>query len=552
MNPAELFNFLTELVRQGPAAIAALVVGILGGAWLGWRLARASRGSEHVGLTTQIAKLENELQHRDRDKDQWALEKCQLQERCQKAEADQVLARSTEANLHQELERRQARVVKLEGELRARAGENAGLKTRNARLLEKGKQWQDWGRSREQERQRLDKAVHQYQHDIASLKAERGHLSGELTSLRTERAKLQEVVAAQERKCEDLLTESEDLKAKLRQTKREAKEAEKEAERLVGQIEGVLKLDGKVWAIPVVESAPAFRPLGERRVPVISIVNLKGGVGKTTIVANLGAALARPGGKVLPIDLDYQSSLSSLCINNSEIRKLNVAQRAIQCFLERPSPDADGLLHCAVAVPKTECDLIVAGDELADVEMQLMAAWLLGKVAGDIRFTLRRALHDVAVEEKYAYILLDCPPRFTTACINALVASDYVLIPVVPDATSALAVPRLFRQLRDLKTDLLKHLAVLGVVANRTSKKLELVSREQDVWSELQENCPIIWGEKIYHFETIIPQSVKFAAAANSGTLAALDTELTPTFLDLVQELKGKVTHEGFRPARVF
>ncbi len=85
----------------------------------------------------------------------------------------------------------------------------------------------------------------------------------------------------------------------------------------------------------------------------------------------------------------------------------------------------------------------------------------------DVRFRLRAILHTKEIADRFDFILLDCPPRLTTACINALAASDYVLIPVLPNVISTAAVPRLLRWLKNLRLVACPDLAVLGIVGNK-------------------------------------------------------------------------------------
>src|SRR5215475_11601413 len=100
--------------------------------------------------------------------------------------------------------------------------------------------------------------------------------------------------------------------------------------------------------------------------------------------------------------------------------------------------------------------------------MRLMARWMFDRGGADVRLFLRQALHDATLQARgYHSVLIDCPPRLSTACINALAASDFILVPVLLDATSARSVPNLLRTLARLHREtLFPHLNCLGVVAN--------------------------------------------------------------------------------------
>jgi predicted GTPase len=94
-----------------------------------------------------------------------------------------------------------------------------------------------------------------------------------------------------------------------------------------------MRLEGKVWERKVLQGAPRFRPLAERHMPIISVLNLKGGVGKTTITAHLGAGLSAKGYNVLLMDLDLQGSLSSLFIPESLLVHRSKEKLLLQHYL---------------------------------------------------------------------------------------------------------------------------------------------------------------------------------------------------------------------------
>ena len=89
--------------------------------------------------------------------------------------------------------------------------------------------------------------------------------------------------------------------------------------------------------------AAPFRPLSQRRTPILSFVNLKGGVGKTTISANLAVALGEEGWRVLVVDLDYQSSLSQILLCPAEMDELIGSRRLIHEALAAPGGEPHGV-----------------------------------------------------------------------------------------------------------------------------------------------------------------------------------------------------------------
>src|SRR5262249_47684793 len=161
-------------------------------------------------------------------------------------------------------------------------------------------------------------------------------------------------------------------------------------------------------------------------------VNLKGGVGKTTITANLALSMSHIGWRVLVVDLDHQGSLSQLLLTLEEADELIISRNLVHEALKNPT---DGLWSFRKAIKRVSKDpegrvSIVAADEmLGDQETALSLRWQLRQTPDDVRYRLRSIVQAPEIAERFDFILLDCPPRLTTACVNALCASDYVMVP---------------------------------------------------------------------------------------------------------------------------
>ncbi|MBB5867580.1 chromosome partitioning protein [Allocatelliglobosispora scoriae] len=199
---------------------------------------------------------------------------------------------------------------------------------------------------------------------------------------------------------------------------------------------------------------------------VVSVLNYKGGVGKTTVTANLGADLAHRGWKVLLIDLDPQSSLTFSFYSPDEWAADLAPARTIMHWYDSFSysysvKELSPFITTPPAVNERlrgrggRLDLIASDLRLVDVDMDLAA------VVGGARhqamhpdyLRLHRLLTDAFSEQAfrdYDITLIDCPPNFNLITRTAVVASDYVLIPAKADYLSTLGIDYLRRRLSKL------------------------------------------------------------------------------------------------------
>lgn len=246
--------------------------------------------------------------------------------------------------------------------------------------------------------------------------------------------------------------------------------------RLNRALEAVSKTSKGLWLSNThpIEFPAAYPHALRTSKPIIVVANLKGGVGKTTVAANLIAHYAiKKGERVLGIDLDFQGSLTACALSAANRQTLLVAQsdgglsKAARLIDDR---DADWL----AAVPD-QIDNVPTGKlistyySLAAAENRVMIEWLLGKRTEDIRYRLAKILHDPLIQSSFDRIIIDAPPRLTTGCIQALCAATHVLIPTVLDDLSTEAVGAFADQLR-IHQVLWPHLKIVGVVGTMTAR----------------------------------------------------------------------------------
>lgn len=199
---------------------------------------------------------------------------------------------------------------------------------------------------------------------------------------------------------------------------------------------------------------------------IISVINYKGGVGKTTLTANLGAELAFRGRNVLLLDLDPQASLTFSFIRPEDWRTQFERQKTIKAWFdsfEEAAPlDLATLIYAPVMAKRRlgegggKLHLIASHLGLINVDLEL--ATELG--GGSLKQTRRKYLrvHRRLSEgirtgidpTAYDFLLIDCPPNFNIVTKNAIVASHYLLTPAKPDYLSTLGIDYLIRSLEEL------------------------------------------------------------------------------------------------------
>jgi chromosome partitioning protein len=239
--------------------------------------------------------------------------------------------------------------------------------------------------------------------------------------------------------------------------------------------------------------------------PIITVANLKGGVGKTTITANLAAALASQinpvsgeSYRVLVIDLDWQGSLSALMIGQGGFSDVDEIDRMSKTAEKLISGEGTGTWAMEVAksverdIPSTR--FLASNYRLATMENNVLFRWLLEKNDTDARYHLASVLLDKEVQDNVDYILLDAPPRLTTATMNALCSSTHVLVPTILDRQSTNGVFRFLRQLDRLQGQLFPRLKPLGVLASMSVHWDSFAEKEIEIIGDLKLRLNKTWN----------------------------------------------------------
>ena len=223
---------------------------------------------------------------------------------------------------------------------------------------------------------------------------------------------------------------------------------------------------------------------------IICFANQKGGVGKTTSALNIAACIARSGKRVLFIDSDPQGNATS----GIGIKKRGVTGTVYDLLI--------GRLKWEEAVLQTN----VRNLSIIPSSMNLVGAELELVDESDREYKLKKAL--IGAEEKFDYIIIDCPPSLGLLTINSLTAAKYVVIPVLCEYYSLEGLSQLTATIKQIKKLYNPDIELLGVLVNMFDGRLNLSIA---VLEEIKK----YFSDKL--FRTPIPRSVKISEAPSHG-----------------------------------
>lgn len=223
---------------------------------------------------------------------------------------------------------------------------------------------------------------------------------------------------------------------------------------------------------------------------IIAIANQKGGVGKTTTAINLSACLAEAGQNVLVIDIDPQGNTTS----GLGIAKDKVKNTIYEVILKQ--------INIKEAIVKNafeHLDILPSNVNLAGAEIDLIDM-------EEREYILKDCIN--SVKEKYDYVILDCPPSLSMLTVNAMTASNTVLVPIQCEYYALEGLTQLIHTINLVKKKLNPNLELEGVVFtmydSRTNLSLQVVENVKD---NLKQNI----------YKTIIPRNIRLAEAPSHG-----------------------------------
>ena len=230
---------------------------------------------------------------------------------------------------------------------------------------------------------------------------------------------------------------------------------------------------------------------------IISIVNQKGGTGKSACAANLGAGLARKNKKVFIVDADPQSDVSA----SFGYRDCDDSDQTLTALMEMSLRDQNIPEDCFIRHQQEGIDIICSNIELAGIKVQLVNAM-------SREFILKQIIN--TVKDHYDYILIDCMPSLGMITINALAASDEVLIPVEASYLPIKGLQQLLKTIGKVRRQINPTLQISGILFSLVNARTKDARDNMDLLHD-------VYGSQLRIFESYIPFSVRMKEAVREG-----------------------------------
>jgi len=229
---------------------------------------------------------------------------------------------------------------------------------------------------------------------------------------------------------------------------------------------------------------------------ILALANQKGGVGKTTTAINLGTALAAIGERVLIVDLDPQGNAST---------GLGIDRRNRNCSTYDVLIGEAKLREAVVPTAVPRLHIAASTMDLSGLELELGAV-------RDRAFRLRDAIAalnaNAAPDSDYTYVLIDCPPSLNLLTVNAMAASDAILVPLQCEFFALEGLSQLLQTVEQVRSTLNPNLSIHGIV-------MTMFDSRNNLSNQVVADVRQFMGSKVYN--TMIPRNVRISEAPSYG-----------------------------------
>lgn len=250
---------------------------------------------------------------------------------------------------------------------------------------------------------------------------------------------------------------------------------------------------------------------------VIAIINQKGGVGKSTTAVNLAAALSEKKYKVLVVDFDPQGNTTS----GLGVDKSTITHSIYDAILN--DVPAEEIVQ---ETSSYKVSILPATIQLAGAEVELVSA-----IAREMR--LKEALQPI--QDSYDYVFIDCPPSLGVLTINALTASDSILVPIQCEFYALEGVSKLLESMKMVKTRLNPNLEIFGVLMTMYDSRTSLSK-------QVAEEVKGYFDDKM--FKTVIPRNVRLSEAPSYG-MSVIEYDKSSKGAEAYRDLAKEVVKRG-------
>ena len=228
-----------------------------------------------------------------------------------------------------------------------------------------------------------------------------------------------------------------------------------------------------------------------RSIPIITVCNFKGGVGKTTLTSLLASYFdLHQRKRVLLIDFDFQGSLTDTLLASADLEHLEASSRVL---LQGDKASDDALRYAVSLHPAlSQSKLFACFYGFNKIENRLTMKWVTDPQS-DLRLQTHRYLSDPLFQQQFDIVIIDAAPRLSLATVNAFCASTHVLVPTILDGMSTQAALNTLQVIGEVREKLNPGLELLGVIPTLVTQSQSLNGREADSLSRMKDRMGDYW-----------------------------------------------------------